>query len=373
MFAFLSRVKELERVGKKIIHFEIGDPHFDSPKTVVAAAKRSLAAGETHYTASMGLWELREAIARYAKKEWGFTPDIPQVLVSPANALIDFAIRIIANPGDEVLYPDPGFPTYGAVCAYAGIKGVPVSLYEKDGFRMSPEEVRKRITPRTRLIILNSPQNPTGAVLTKKAVAEFYNLAEEHDCFLLSDEVYRKLTDRTVPSPTAFDQCRKRVILLYSFSKSYAMTGWRLGFAIAPEAVAKKMGLMLETILSCLPVFIQRGGIAALASGEKDMAARWTELKKRRTAIVSGLNTLPGISCAEPDGAFYAFANITETGLSSVGFRDIMLEKAGVSLLDGTAFGAHGEGFVRLSFASATVPMIKKALVSMEKALTNRE
>lgn len=370
MFAFLSHVKVLERMGKKIIHFEIGDPYFNSPKNAVDAAKKSLTNGETHYSDSRGLWKLREEIAKYTKKEWGFAPDISQVLVSPANAIIDFAIRTVANPGDEVLYPDPGFPTYAAVCAYTDIVGVPVPLYEKDGFRMSPEEVRKKITPRTRLIILNSPQNPTGAVLTQKEIAEFYRIAEEHDCFLLSDEVYRKLTDKAVPSPSVFDQCKKRVILLYSFSKVYAMSGWRLGFAIAPPPVAKKMGLMLETIISCLPVFIQRGGIAALKGGAREIALRVTELNKRKGALISGLNALPGVHCLEPEGAFYAFANITGTGLSSIAFRDVMLEKAGVSLLDGTAFGAHGEGFVRLSFASATVPMIHSALKQMFQVLT---
>lgn len=371
MFSFLSQVKALERTGKKVIHFEIGDPQFDTPKPVVEAAKKSLDAGETHYIDSMGLWDLRRAIVRYVEKEWGFAPDISQVLVSPANAIIDFAIRTVANPGDEVMYPDPGFPTYGTVCAYAGIKGVPVPLRERDNFRISPAEVRRRVTPRTRLIIINSPHNPTGAVLTKKEVAEFYKIAQECNCFLLSDEVYRKLSEKEVPSPAIFDQCRERIILLYSFSKAYAMTGWRLGFAIAPEAVAKKMGLMLETIFSCLPVFIQRGGIAALRAGERGIAARWSELNRRREALVAGLNTLPGVRCEKPRGAFYAFANIAGTGLSSVAFRDLMLEKAGVSLLDGPAFGAHGEGFVRLSFASATVPLIKKAIRQMKSALKN--
>mgnify|MGYP001601914581 CR=1 FL=1 len=371
MFGFLSVVKERERAGKKVIHFEIGDPHFDTPPAVVAAAKKSLDAGETHYTSSSGLWELREEIARYAKDEWGFLPDISQVVVSPANALIDFVIRTIANPGDEVLYPDPGFPTYAAVCAYAGVRGVPVPLREKDSFRMSPEETRKRITPRTRLIILNSPQNPTGSVLTKDDVEAFYRLAEENDCCILSDEVYRKLSDAQIASASSFDRCSERVILLYSFSKAYAMSGWRLGFVVAPPIVAQKIGLMAETILSCLPVFIQRGGIAALSSGEKGVAMRWRELQKRRSALIQGLNTIPGVSCVSPGGAFYAFANISGTGLSSVAFRDLMLEKAGVSLLDGTAVGAQGDGFVRMSFASATVPMIKKAIAQMIAVLKN--
>lgn len=369
MFGFLDTVKQCERAGKKIIHFEIGDPHFDSPKAAIAAAKKSLDAGETHYTASAGLWDLREAIVAYVKKEWSFAPDIAQTLIAPANAIIDFAIRTVADPGDEVLYPSPGFPTYAAVCAYAGIKGVPVPLFEKDNFRMSPEEVQKRITPRTRLIILNSPHNPTGAVIPEKDTVEFYRIAQKYDLFLLSDEVYRKLSDKPVPSPSVFDQCKERVILLYSFSKAYAMSGWRLGFAIAPAEIAKKMGLMLETIFSCLPVFIQRGGIAALKNGEKEIQGRWKELQKRKQELVTGLNTLPGVRCAVPDGAFYAYANISGTGLSSVAFRNLMLEKAGVSLLDGTAFGKEGEGFVRLSFASATVPQIKQAVVRMARAL----
>ena len=369
MFAFLSEVKALERAGKNIIHFEIGDPHFDSPKKAVSAAQKSLAAGETHYAPSRGLWELREAVVRYVKKEWGFAPTIEQTLISPANAIIDFAIRTVANPKDEVLYPDPGFPTYAAVCSYAGVCGVGVPLFARDNFRMSPAEVEKRITPRTRLIILNSPHNPTGAVIPVSDLKAFYRLAEKHDLYLLSDEVYRKLSDAPVPSITAYDPCRARTILLYSFSKAYAMSGWRLGFAVAPEAVAEKIGLMLETILSCLSVFTQRGAISALEKGGAGIARRWKELQKRRDALVAGLNTLPGVHCTTPDAAFYAFANIRGTGLSSISFRNRMLQDAGVSLLDGTAFGAQGEGFVRLSFASATVPLIQKAVKKMRAAL----
>ena len=234
MFAFLAEIKKRERQGEKIIHFEIGDPHFDTPAPVVAAAKKSLDSGETHYTDSKGLWDLRQEITSYAKAEWGFKPKVEQVVVSPANAIIDFVVRAVANPGDEVLYPDPGFPTYHAVCSYAGVKGVPVPLKEENGFRMNIEDVRSRVSKRTRLIIINSPENPTGAVLSHNDVRELYKIAEEYDCFILSDEVYRRLAETDIPSPSSFDRCQKRTIILYSFSKTYAMSGWRLGFAIGP-------------------------------------------------------------------------------------------------------------------------------------------
>lgn len=369
MFAFLAEVKKRERQGQKIIHFEIGDPHFETPARVVRAAKKSLDAGETHYTDSKGLWDLRQEVAQYAKREWGFSPSIGQILISPANAIVDFAVRTVANLGDEVLYPDPGFPTYRAVCSYAGVKGVPVPLREGNAFRMKMEDVRARITKRTRLIIINSPQNPTGAVLSPSDIRQLYRIAEKYDCYLLSDEVYRKLASRGVSSPSAFDQCLKRTIILYSFSKTYAMSGWRLGFALGPEKVIAKMGLMLETIISCLPVFIQRAGIAALQLPERVLKERREELSRRETVLVSGLNTLPGVRCRSPEGAFYVFANIKDTGLSSLAFRNYVLEKAGVAVLDGTAFGQEGEGFVRLSFASTPVSVIKKAVAQMREAL----
>ncbi|MDO8510367.1 MAG: aminotransferase class I/II-fold pyridoxal phosphate-dependent enzyme [bacterium] len=369
MFAFLSQVKALERSGKKIIHFEIGDPHFETPPQVVAAAKKSLDNGETHYTDSMGLWDLRQEIRHYAEKEWGFMPDVGQVLVSPANALIDFTIRTLVNPGEEIIYPDPGFPTYSAVISYAGMRGVPVPILEENNFRMRAHDVKEKMSSKTRLIIINSPNNPTGSIMSEEDTREIYALAKRYNCSILTDEVYRSLSEMKPFSVSALDHCHERTIILYSFSKIFAMSGWRLGFAIAPQSIATKLGLMLETILSCVPVFTQRGGIAALHVKGKELTTRYQELKRRKDALITGLNTLAGVRCIYPDGAFYAFANIRGTGLSSAAFRDLMLDQAGVSVLDGTAFGKQGEGFARLSYASATVPMIEEAIKKMSKVL----
>lgn len=370
MFSFLAKVKERERMGEKIIHFEIGDPNFDSPKEVVVAAKKSLDEGETHYTSSNGLFELREEITTYVQKNWGFQPTVEQTLVCPANAVIDHLLRVVANPGDEVIYPDPGFSTYGAVISYALMKGVPVPLREENDFRMSPLDIRSRVTSKTKLIIVNSPQNPTGSVMTEAEMREIYEIAKERNIYILTDEVYKMIFYEGKPfSPSVFDECGDTVILLFSFSKTFAMSGWRLGFAVGPKKIIDKMNLMFQTIYSCLPVFVQRGAVAALGISESFLKKRYEELKARRDVLVSGLNKLSGVSCVSPAGAFYAFPNIKGTGMTSREFMNKMLDEAKVSVLEGTAFGKEGEGYARLSYGSASVPEITVALSKMKKAL----
>lgn len=372
MFKLLAKVNELERTGRRIIHFEIGDPDFKSPPHAVQTVIDALIQGKTHYVNSMGISELRDAICENTERELGFRPSREQVLIIPANAIIYFLIRCVVNPGEEVIVPDPSFPTYWSAINFIGAKPVRIRLADENGFQMNPDDIRRKITDKTRLIIINSPQNPTGSVMTREQIEEIALLAEEENLYLLSDEVYRKIFyDGATPhSPSVKDQCKERTVILNSFSKSHAMTGWRLGYAIGPEPVIEKMNLLLQTVISCMPPFIQYGGISALdAVGEQAVASMVNELRNRRDIIVQGLNSLPGVSCQVPGGAFYVFPNVAKTGLTAEQFANFMLEKAGVALLPGPNFGKYGEGHVRLSY---TVPVeaIEESIGRMRVALS---
>jgi aspartate/methionine/tyrosine aminotransferase len=370
MFRLLSKIKEMERSGKKITHFEIGDPSFDTPPEVVRAAKASLDDKETHYTDSRGLWELRDEICAFTNKKLGYKPSIEQVLIAPANAIIDYVVQCVVDPGEEVIYPDPGFPTYRSVLNYAGMKSCGVSLREENGFRMDPDDIRKKITKKTRLMIINSPQNPTGSMMTEDEIDEVASIAEEQDLYLLSDEVYSEVVyDKAHYSPSRHDGCKDRVITLNSFSKIYSMSGWRIGYAVGPAPVVAKMGLILETTISCLPAFTQRGAIAALRSDRALVRERNEELRLRRDAIVKGLNSIPGVTCLVPDGAFYVFANIKNTGLSAERLTDLLLEKADVGVIYGSCFGNYGDGYIRLCYASTSLETIEQALDRMREVV----
>jgi len=363
MFGLLSRAKEMERAGRKIIHFEIGDPIFNSPSHVINAAKTALDNNLTHYTGSMGIIELREAVADYIELNYGFKPSLGQVLICPANAVIDFVSRCVVNPGEEIIYPDPGFPTYYSVINYNGMTPVPIQVKEENSFRMNPGDVAKKITDKTRLIIINTPQNPTGAVMTKEEVAGMANISKERDIYLLSDEVYSKIIfGKSHYSASAEDQCKERTIILGSLSKIYSMSGWRLGYAVGPEKVIQKMGLLLETIISCLPPFVQLGGRAALLGDQNFLTERIKILKERRDLLIQGLNNIPGISCVLPEGAFYAFPNIKNTGLNADEYSEKLLRETGVCLLPGTCFGEFGKDHIRLCYASADLKMIEETL-----------
>lgn len=368
MFALLTQARQMEKTGRRIIHFEIGDPDFNSPKHAIEAAKKSLDNNMTHYTNSMGMVEFREAIAEYTNSNYGFKPRINQILVCPANAIIDFTVRCVANAGEEIIYPDPGFPTYHSVITYNGMKPIGIQLKEKNGFRMEPDAIRKNITDRTRLIIINSPQNPTGSVMREDEIAQIAKIAEERDIYLLTDEVYSKIIyNGKHHSPAIFDCCRERTIILNSLSKSYSMSGWRLGYALGPEKLIEKMGLLLQTILSCLPGFIQAGGLATLLGNQSFLSERIQVLKQRRDILIKGLNTLSGLSCLIPDGSFYAFVNIQKTGLTSDEYSRQLLVDSGVCVLPGNCFGRFGEGYVRLCYASSSVEVIQEALDKMER------
>jgi aspartate/methionine/tyrosine aminotransferase len=363
MFKVLEKVKKLEREGVNVVHFEIGDPDFGTPGNIVESACAALKAGETHYAPSIGMHDFRKLICHTTGKTRGFVPDIEQVLVAPgANVLIYYAIRCLVNPGDEVIVPDPGFPTYYSAIKFCGVVPVRVPLREENEFRMSPADVRKAITPRTRMIIMNSPQNPTGSVMQPEEVEEMARIAEEHDIFLYSDEIYvRMIFDDSIKfvSPGVRDACRKRTIIANGFSKAFAMTGWRLGVAIAPADVIEKMALLLQTTASCVSPFIQRAGIEAIAGDQSEVKKMMRIYQERRDILVDGLNGIKGIKCLKPDGAFYVFPNITGTGLSSDAFADLMLEKAHVALLPGTSFGLHGEGYARLCYATSQERIIE--------------
>ena len=373
MFLLLDRVKALEAQGKDIVHFEIGDPDFDTPPKIVEACIDSLRKGETHYTSSCGLLDLRKAIADYTLKDLGFKPDINQVVISPgANALICFIIQCLVKSDEDVIVPDPAFPTYYSVLKFLNIKATRVPLREENGFRMDPKDIRKRITPKTKLIIINSPQNPTGSVMTQDEVDEVYDIAQEHNLFILSDEIYRVMAYNVpVFSPSARDCCKERTIILTGFSKSFAMTGWRLGYMIGPGELADKVSLLIQTIVSCVSPFIQRAGIAVLGETHTEVARMISELESRRNVMVEGLNNLPGVTCLKPDGAFYVFPNIKNTGMSSGEFADVMLEEAGVALLPGPNFGECCEGYVRLCCANS-VDKIKEGINRMGSVLKKR-
>ncbi len=358
MFQILEKVKKLELAGKDIIHFELGDPNFSTPQNIIESACRALNNGETHYVPSSGILELKKAAQEVTKKSRGFCPDFNQLLVcAGANVMIYYAISCTVEPGEEVIVPDPGFVSYFSIMDYLGVTSVRIPLYEKNEFRLNPKDVEKAITDKTRMIIINSPSNPTGAVMTPEEIKEIYDIAEKYDLYLLSDEIYARMiykeSGTIFASPSIYDKCRERTIIVNGFSKSYAMTGWRLGVATGPANLIEKMGLVLETTMSCVSPFIQKAGVEALLGSQEDVYNMIEEYKKRKNVMVSGLNSIKGVSCINPKGAFYVFPNIRKTGLTSNEFTDIVLDKAGVSLTPGNIFGENGEGYVRLCYVNS--------------------
>lgn len=369
MFSLMVKARKLEKAGKKIHHFEIGDLNFGTPQEAIVAAKKALDDGHTHYTDSMGIWDLRQTIVERVKRDYGFEPEIDQVLISPANGIIDLVIRCVANPGDEIIMPDPGFPSYLAAAHYAGMGSVGVPLKETNRFNMNPLDIENKITDKTKLIIINSPNNPTGSVMTEDDVKAIADISRERQIFLLSDEAYSELVySGAHHSPSVYDACRERVVILGSMSKNYGMAGWRIGYAIGPKVLISKMGLMLQTMISCLPGFTQIGAQAVLKSCDELLIKRKEILKKRRNVLVELLNSLPGITCDLPKGAIYVFPNIQGTGMNSQEFSDRMLN-AGVCVLPGKCFGEYGEGYVRMCFGSVSVEEIEDSIAKMKTVI----
>ena len=369
---FAKRIWRLEKEGKKILHLDIGDPDFDTPKHIIEAAVKSLRSGDTHYDVAGGTRDFRKAIAKSVKKELGFLPEEEQILIGPSPMLIYFLLQCVADKGDEVIVGDPAYARFYSLLNLLGLKPEPVVLKEREGFRMNPDRVREKITKRTRLVIMNSPHNPTGAVMTKKENEQLFRLARKYNFLILSDEVYGKLIySGQHYSPGVNDHCRSNVVILNSFSKAYAMTGWRLGYLVGPKELMKKVEVLIRNTIFSLPVFIQKAGISALLGSDKFLKKTVVDYKKRRNILVAGLNRLPGVKCAMPDGALYVFPNIRGTGLSSREFVNFMLEKAGVALSAGTEFGREGEGFIRVSF-TVSMKDIQEAVKRMEAVLQNK-
>lgn len=361
MFKLLKTIRELEEGGRDILHFEIGDPDYSTPKKIVQAACDSLLNGETNYVESSGLLEFREEVCNATHRSRGFQPNVSQVLITPgANIAIYYAIQCLVDPGCEVIVPDPGFPTYYSTIKMCGAVAVRIPLRESNAFHMDPEDIRKGITDKTRLIIINSPQNPTGAVMTQDEMKKIYDIAEEYDLYIYSDEIYARMIygDTSFSTPSIYDKCKKRVIISNGFSKAFAMTGWRLGAVIGPDEVIERMGLLLQTTSSCVAPFIQKAGIEAIRGDQSVVVEMMAEYEARRNLLVEGLNSIRGISCNIPDGAFYVMANIESTGMTSEEFATYLLYKADVAVLPGDNFGEHGEGYVRLCYATSQEKII---------------
>jgi len=354
-FEAAARARALEATGRSVIHLEIGEPDFDTPANIRDAAKRALDRGATHYTPTVGIPELRAAIAAdaTARKGFGVTPD--RVVVVPGGKpVMFFAILALVDEGDEVVYPDPGFPIYQSMIDYVGGTAVPCPIRQENGFRLDPDELASLVTSRTKLVILNSPANPTGGVSTREDLERIAALARDYDFMILADEIYgRILYEGEHVSIASLPGMTERTIVLDGFSKTYAMTGWRLGYAILPEPLVTHFSRLMVNSVSCTNAATQWAGVEALTGPQDPVDAMVAEFHARRDLVVDGLNAIAGVKCLRPAGAFYVFPEITATGLTGAELADRLLNESGVSVLAGTAFGAVGRYHLRLSYANS--------------------
>ncbi|MFN2484083.1 MAG: pyridoxal phosphate-dependent aminotransferase [Candidatus Limnocylindria bacterium] len=370
-FEAAARARALEATGREVIHLEIGEPEFDTPRHIKEAASSALLnEGLTHYTHSTGIEPLREAIAEDAVRRKGIDATLERVIVTPgAKPIMFYAMLALIDEADEVIYPDPGFPIYESMIRFAGGRPVAAPLREERDFRMDVEEVASLVTDRTRMIVINSPHNPTGSVLTGDDIRALADMAMERDLFVLADEIYSRLQyDGEPTSIGAIPGMDDRTITLDGFSKTYAMTGWRLGYGIVPEWLTLAFSRLVINSVSCTSAFSQAGAVAALTGPQDEADAMREEFRARRQLVVERLNAIERVSCVMPHGAFYAFPNISSFGASSADMADHLLHDAGVSTLAGTAFGAHGEGFLRLSYANSRANL-SRALDLIEESL----
>lgn len=371
-FETLAKAKKLEALGKNIVHLEIGEPDFDSPSYVISAAKKALDNGFTHYGPSAGQPELREAIAIHQGEFNGYDISPDKVIVTPGGKpVMFFSILALIEEGDEVIYPNPGFPIYESMINYSGGVPVPMKLEESKNFNANIEELKKLITNKTKMIIVNSPNNPCGSVTSVEDLEQIAKLAIENDIVVLSDEIYKEMYyEGEHYSISRFEGMRERTIILDGFSKSYAMTGWRLGYGIFPEFMIEAITKLMTNSVSCTSVFSQMAAIEAI-KGPRDFTLNMMEeFRKRREIVFNGLNSIDGINCKLPLGAFYAFPNISGTGLSSEEFANRALYDYGVALLSGTAFGQHGDGYIRISFANSE-DNLSKAIDKLSKMISD--
>jgi aspartate/methionine/tyrosine aminotransferase len=367
-FEVLQRAGELEAEGRKVIHLEIGEPDFDTPAHIVEAAERALRDGFTHYTPAAGIPELREAVAAFFARTRGVEVSADRVVVTPgAKPVMLYVIMALCQEGDEVLYPDPGFPMYESLSAFAGARPVPVPLREERDFRMDPDEVASLLSDRTRLVVLNSPHNPCGSSQSPEDVRRLAEVLEGRDVYVLSDEMYwaiRYEGDHASIGTLLPD----RTVVLDGCSKTFAMTGWRMGFASLPDELVEPVTRLIINSVSCTAAFVQKAAVAALEGPWEPVEEMVTEFRRRRDVIVEGLRRIEGLSCVEPSGAFYAFPNCSGLGRPAREVAVELLERAGVAGLWGTAFGSAGEGYIRLSYANS-VENIRDALEAMEAVL----
>ena len=370
-YYMLARAQALEAAGRDVVHLEIGQPDFPTFENVAEAGITAIREGRTGYNPPTGVPALRAVIAEDASRRKRLTVSPEEVVVVPgAKPMLFFPTLALVEPGDEVMFPDPGFPTYADMIRVAGGTPVPVPLRESKNFAFDLKAFDERINDRTKLIVINSPSNPTGGVLSNAVLAHIAEAAQRHDAWVLSDEIYTRLVFErgTTPSIATLPGMRERTVICDGFSKTYAMTGWRLGYGIMPEALAERIGLLLTHAVGCTATFTQYAGIEALTGPQNQVEASVDTYERRRNVLVAGLNAIPNLHCQMPQGAFYTFPNITAFGLSSDAMADYLLDEAGVAVLPGTAFGPGGEGYLRLCFANSTAN-IRKALGRIEAAL----
>ncbi len=380
-FDVLVRARALEAKGRSIVHLEIGEPDFPTPAHIVAAAKQALDEGWTHYGPTQGLPELRNAIAAHVSRTRGIDVGPQHVSVVPGGKpIIFFPMIALLEPGDEVVYPNPGFPIYESMIRFLGARPVPIPLEESRGFSFDIDRFRDSLTDRTKMVVLNSPQNPTGGVIPYEDLKAIAGLLRDRDVMILSDEIYSQIYYDGAPpvSITSFPGMLEKTIILDGFSKTYAMTGWRMGYGVMPTWLVEAVTKLMVNSNSCTASFTQRAGIAALEGPQDCVTQMVAEFRRRRDAICAGLNQIPGFRCAVPGGAFYAFANVTGTGIDSKELADFLLNEAGVSCLNGGCFGEYGTGYIRFSYANSlanlneAVERIKKVAARWEPALVSQ-
>jgi aspartate/methionine/tyrosine aminotransferase len=368
-FEVLARARALEAQGKEIIHLEIGEPDFETPRHIVEAGMQAISDGFTHYAPTAGLPELREAIARNSREVRGTDTDPANIVVTPgAKPIMFYVLLALAEPGVEVIYPNPGFPIYESMIKFAGATPVPMQLMEETSYHPDIDALPGLITDKTRLMIINSPENPCGSALTREELEKIAGIVMQHPgLYVMADEIYKDiLYTGDHYSISSIPGMQERTIILDGFSKSYAMTGWRMGYGILPEELVPHIVKLAVNSVSCAAPFTQKAAVAALEGPRDEVEAMVAEFGIRRRLITDGLQSIPGVNCPEPEGAFYAFPSIKETGLTSIEFETKAMNEAGVALLSGSAFGEYGEGYVRLSYANSQ-ENIKKAISQLDK------
>jgi aspartate aminotransferase len=371
-FAVLARAKAIEATGRRVVHMEIGEPDFDTPEHIKEAGIQAIRENYSHYTPSAGIPELRDAIAAYAGSFRGLDRPFARenvVVGAGAKPIIWNLLSALLDPGDELIYADPAYPAYASAAGYLEAKAIPVPLLESRNWRLDLDELAARITPKTKAVVINSPHNPTGGVLTREDLQTIAELALRHGFLVISDEIYSRNTyGPKFESITQLDGMRERTIIVDGFSKAYAMTGWRLGYCIAPKEIAETVTLFNNNTFSCVATFVQRAGIAALTGDDRPVQQMNATFRERRDAIVSGLNAIPNVSCTVPEGAFYAFPNVSKITSDDKHLAAWLLENAGVACLGGSSFGAAGKGYLRFSYA-ASLDDIAWALAQLREAL----